>query len=143
MSKFKRFAKGLSAVTLGVGIGYAIDNSFYYSSVTRSFRTFWVIGSVALDYKLNFRPEKIDDIENLHSRTAHKIYNLCRKNGGLYIKFGQQMYVIHFSIILSFIFIYSATVPVLPVAYVKLFRKLYDDAPSHSYEVFLLLLPLS
>lgn len=28
----------------------------------------------------------------------------------------------------------SATIPVLPPAYVALFKKLYDQAPSHDFE---------
>ena len=91
---FNRFPRKLAVLGAAVGVGLGIDNTFYYSSVTRSLRTFWVIGWVGLDYKLNFRPEKTDQIENLHERTANAIYSLCRKNGGLYIKFGQQMYVI-------------------------------------------------
>jgi hypothetical protein len=150
---------GFGAATLGSM--FAVDHYYYYSTLIRSFRTFWVAGSVALDYKLNFRasmsklngtygnprfcfeshshstdlsnidlnnhdnnnnnnhnnnhdaaprltPIPVDDsIERLHTRTAHKIYNLCRKNGGLYIKFGQQMCVailFHFT---CFFFLYQ------------------------------------
>lgn len=108
-----------ASLALLVGGFFAVDKYFNYSAVTRSFKTFYVAFRVGLDYKLNFRPEKINEIESLHTRTANRIYSLCRNNGGLYIKFGQQI----------------ATVPVLPPAYVKLFKTLFDEAPSHPYPV--------
>ena len=42
------------------------------------------------------------------------MHNVCKKNGGLYIKFGQQI----------------ATVPVLPSEYYDEFKEFYDNAPS-------------
>lgn len=44
----------------GLASIFAIDNMYYYSTLIRSFRTFWVAGSVALDYKLNFKPSKVN-----------------------------------------------------------------------------------
>jgi aarF domain-containing kinase len=117
MRKF--FAKSMVGVGLTLGTVFTVDHFCYYSRLGRSVKTMYVAGAVALDYKLNFKKENLSDIENLHARTAQKIYNLCRDNGGLYIKYGQQI----------------ATVPVLPPAYVKLFKQLFDDAPSHSFEI--------
>lgn len=52
-------------------------------------------------------------------RTAVRIHDLCRANGGVYIKFGQQI----------------AGVPVLPPSYIELFKTFYDKAPIHGPEV--------
>ena len=43
---------------------------------------------ISLDYKLNFQPEKADQIPQLHARVADRMYNLFTSNGGLYIKIG-------------------------------------------------------
>ena len=46
--------------------------------------------AIALDYKLNFTPEKSDQIPQLHERVAERIYHLLTTNGGLYIKIGMR-----------------------------------------------------
>lgn len=43
---------------------------------------------IALDYKLNFTPEKSDSIPALQERVAERVYDLFTSNGGLYIKIG-------------------------------------------------------
>ena len=43
---------------------------------------------IALDYKLNFKPEKADGIPALQERVAERLYDLLTSNGGLYIKIG-------------------------------------------------------
>lgn len=43
---------------------------------------------IALDYKLNFKPELSDEIPALHARVAERVYDLFTSNGGLYIKIG-------------------------------------------------------
>lgn len=44
---------------------------------------------IALDYKMNFTPEKSDQIPELHERVANRVYDLLTTNGGLYIKIGK------------------------------------------------------
>ena len=46
---------------------------------------------ISLDYKLNFQPDKADQIPQLHARVADRMYNLFTSNGGLYIKIGTQL----------------------------------------------------
>ena len=43
---------------------------------------------IALDYKLNFTPEKASGIPALQERVAQRVYDLLTSNGGLYIKIG-------------------------------------------------------
>lgn len=43
---------------------------------------------ISLDYKLNFQPEKAEQIPQLHARVADRMYDLFTSNGGLYIKIG-------------------------------------------------------
>lgn len=47
---------------------------------------------IALDYKLNFKPEKADGIPALQERVAERIYDLLTSNGGLYIKIGAHIF---------------------------------------------------
>jgi aarF domain-containing kinase len=47
-----------------------------------------------LDYKLFFDE---DNVEELHTRAAKRVVNVCGKNGGLYVKFGQGIAGIHVS----------------------------------------------
>lgn len=56
--------------TAGVlGGFYLVDTQFYASSITRSLRTFGLGIFVAMDYKLNFRPNPwVGTIEDLHRR---------------------------------------------------------------------------
>lgn len=43
---------------------------------------------ITIDYKINFTPEKSEQIPELHERVAERMYNLFTQNGGLYIKIG-------------------------------------------------------
>lgn len=49
---------------------------------------------IAIDYKLNFKPEKSESISQLHERVADRIYNLLTSNGGLYIKIGAFLHIV-------------------------------------------------
>ena len=49
-------------------------------AVTTGFRILW-------EYKINWNNEELND--DLHERVAKLILDTCKKNGGLYIKFGQ------------------------------------------------------
>ena len=113
LAKMRRWALGLGGLLAFKGY----DDVFNYSTFQRNLYTNYTALLVGLDYKINFRPGY--DIERLHARTAQRIYDLCKGNGGLYIKFGQQI----------------ATIPVLPPEYVNLFKQLYDRAPYASPQV--------
>jgi aarF domain-containing kinase len=54
----------------------------------RNLRTVYNSLVVAIDYKLNFVPGKSDSIDGLHDRVSKRILDVCKQNGGLYIKFG-------------------------------------------------------
>lgn len=75
---------------------------------------------VALDYKINFRenPPFADDIAEVHSRSATKLFNLLRTNGGLYLKIGQAI---------------AMQSAILPPEFQKMFAKMFDDAPQNDW----------
>ncbi|KAI8924424.1 ABC1 family-domain-containing protein [Entophlyctis helioformis] len=105
------------AAALGAGL-WAADHYLYDSSIERSVRTLATGVLIAADFRLNFSRDKADQINDLHSRVAARILSLCKHNGGLYIKFGQQV----------------ASVPVLPPQYHSQFKELFDSAPAVSPE---------
>lgn len=80
---------------------------------------------VALDYKLNFRPEPLPLIGNsggipeLHRRSAERMFDLLRHNGGLYLKIGQAI---------------AMQSAVLPPEFQRMFARMFDDAPQDSWE---------
>ena len=88
-----KWGRRLLYVSATTGLFYLIDTQFYASSITRSLRTFGLGLLVALDYKLNFRPEPLfgGTIGDLHRRNAEKLFNLLHQNGGLYLKIGQAI----------------------------------------------------
>ncbi|RMD44786.1 hypothetical protein DV735_g348, partial [Chaetothyriales sp. CBS 134920] len=100
---------------------YAVDKRFYASSLTRSTRTFVLALTVALDYKINFRenPPFADDIAEVHARSAQKLFDLLRKNGGLYLKIGQAI---------------AMQSAILPPEFQKMFSRMFDDAPQNSWD---------
>ncbi|KAJ8906329.1 hypothetical protein NDN08_002822 [Rhodosorus marinus] len=63
------------------------------SGFVRLSRSVAVASQVAADYKLNrYRDGDPDVLRNLaHERGARRLLELCEKNGGLYIKFGQHL----------------------------------------------------
>mmetsp|Transcript_2350 Transcript_2350/g.9899 ORF Transcript_2350/g.9899 Transcript_2350/m.9899 type:complete len:251 (+) Transcript_2350:44-796(+) len=63
------------------------------SGFVRLSRSVLVASQVAADYKLNqYREGDPDILRNLsHERGARRLLELCEKNGGLYIKFGQHL----------------------------------------------------
>jgi aarF domain-containing kinase len=66
-----KWGRRLLYVGVATGALYLIDTQFYASSITRTVRVFGLGLLVALDYKLNFRPEPfIGDIPDLHRRSA-------------------------------------------------------------------------
>lgn len=99
------------------GAGYLVDRQVYASGLGRSLRTFGSGIYVALDYKLNFRPEPLlgGSIDDLHRRSAERLFDLLRVNGGLYLKIGQAI---------------AMQSAVLPPEFQKMFARMFDDAPQ-------------
>jgi aarF domain-containing kinase len=75
---------------------------------------------VAIDYKLNFRPNPIlgGEIVDLHRRNAERLFNLLHQNGGLYLKIGQAI---------------AMQSAVLPPEFQKMFSRMFDDAPQNEW----------
>ena len=117
----RRWPRRLLYLALGAGGLYILDSQFYYSSVTRSLRTFALGSFVALDYKINFRPHPplAPSIEALHARNAQRLAWLLQLNGGLYLKIGQAI---------------AMQSAVLPPQFQKMFAKMFDDAPQNEWK---------
>lgn len=100
---------------------HLIDAYLYDSCLTRCTRTFTTGLIVALDYKLNFRPDPWigDGVMDLHSRSAQRVFDLLRGNGGLYLKIGQAV---------------AMQSAILPPEFQKMFSRMFDDAPQNSWK---------
>jgi len=97
-----------------------VDREYNASAVARNLRTLWTCLVIALDYKLNFTPEKSDSIPALHERVAERVFDLFRSNGGLYIKIGQA---------------FANNAALMPKPMQEKFASLFDDAPQVPYSV--------
>lgn len=108
-------------LSLATGTVYVLDSQFYASSVTRTARTFSLGLLVALDYKINFRPNPplAGSIADVHSRNAQRLSDLLRHNGGLYLKIGQAI---------------AMQSAILPPEFQKMFSRMFDDAPQNSWK---------
>lgn len=115
-----KWGRRLLIVSVVGGGLYFLDSQFYASSITRSLRTFGLGIVVALDYKLNFRPEPLfgGDITDLHLRNAERLFALLHQNGGLYLKIGQAI---------------AMQSAVLPPEFQKMFSRMFDDAPQNTW----------
>jgi aarF domain-containing kinase len=78
-------------------------------------RTFATGLVVALDYKINFSPENVQEI---HLRNAERMFKLLHTNGGLYLKMGQAM---------------AMQSAVLPPEFQKMFSRMFDDAEQNDW----------
>ncbi|KAF7331436.1 ABC1 domain-containing protein [Mycena kentingensis (nom. inval.)] len=116
--RWQRYGRRLAYLSLGVGAVYTVDRNFNASALGRSLRTLWACAVITADYKLNFTPEKSDQIPELHSRVADIMFNLFTSNGGLYIKIGQAI---------------GANAAFLPRPMQVKFASLFDDAPQIPY----------
>ncbi|KAF8634314.1 hypothetical protein AX15_000975 [Amanita polypyramis BW_CC] len=119
-NRMLKFPRRLAYFSLGVGTIYIADNQYNASAIVRNLRTLWTCAAITLDYKLNFTPEKSDQIPQLHERVAERVYNLLTSNGGLYIKIGQAI---------------GANAALLPKPMQVKFASLFDDAPQIPYSV--------
>ncbi|KAH9889564.1 atypical/ABC1/ABC1-B protein kinase [Cubamyces lactineus] len=114
------YARRTAYVFLGVGLGYTLDRQYNASAIGRNVHTLWTCLAIALDYKLNFKPENADGIPALQERVAQRVYDLLTSNGGLYIKIGQAI---------------GNNAALLPKPLQEKFSKLFDDAPQVPYSV--------
>ncbi|KAF4466059.1 atypical abc1 abc1-b kinase [Fusarium albosuccineum] len=117
----RRWARRLVIISAVGGVVYLADRQIYASGFGRSMRTFGTGLLVALDYKLNFRPEPLTGgtVQDLHNRNAERLFNLLRANGGLYLKIGQAI---------------AMQSAVLPPEFQKMFGRMFDDAPQDDWK---------
>lgn len=114
------------AILLAVGSTiYLADRQIYASGLARSLRTFGTGVLVACDYKLNFRAHPLPligsdgGIPELHRRSAERMFDLLRHNGGLYLKIGQAI---------------AMQSAVLPPEFQRMFSRMFDDAPQDPWD---------
>lgn len=119
-SKLLRFSLGGGIIGSGI---YAYDANTEEQLIGRNVRTFYNGAALAIDYKLNFNPEKTEEsnlkIERLHERAANRLFDVIGANGGLYIKMGQVI---------------GTQSAVLPAAYQKRAKELFDRAPAVPFQ---------
>ncbi|KIW03368.1 uncharacterized protein PV09_05576 [Verruconis gallopava] len=118
--KRRKWPRRLVILTLVGGGFWLADKQFQASAVTRSLRTFYTGLYIGLDYKINFRPNPpfADSVEDVHRRSAQRIFNLLRENGGLYLKIGQAI---------------AMQSAILPPEFQRMFARMFDDAPQNEW----------
>ena len=116
----RKWLRRIFRTSLVTAIIITLDIYFYDQSLTRSLRTFYTGLVVALDYKLNFRPDPWigDSVADLHSRSAKRVFELLRANGGLYLKIGQAI---------------AMQSAILPPEFQKMFSRMFDDASQNDW----------
>ncbi|KAI9904079.1 hypothetical protein N3K66_000608 [Trichothecium roseum] len=119
--KGKKWGRRLLLLTAVGGGAYLVDRQVYSSGLLRTTRTFGTGLIIALDYKLNFRPDPwvSGGIQDLHNRSAERVFNLLQNNGGLYLKIGQAI---------------AMQSAVLPPEFQKMFSRMFDDAPQDDWK---------
>lgn len=119
--KGRKWIRWTAIVLVTGGIIYAADRQIYASGFARTVRTFTTTLLVALDYKINFRPEPVTagSVPELHARNAERLFDLLRVNGGLYLKIGQAI---------------AMQSAVLPPEFQKMFSRMFDDAPQDDWK---------
>ncbi|KAJ5111007.1 hypothetical protein N7532_001542 [Penicillium argentinense] len=117
----RKWLRRLLYLSLTTGVAYGIDTQFYASSLTRTTRTFSLGLLVALDYKINFRPNPplASSIAAVHARNAERLSDLLRHNGGLYLKMGQAI---------------AMQSAILPPEFQQMFSRMFDDAPQNDWK---------
>lgn len=121
----RKWTRRLLILTAVGGTAYLIDRQVYASGIARTMRTFGTGVLVAMDYKLNFRANPLPligsakGIPELHRRSAERMSDLLRHNGGLYLKIGQAI---------------AMQSALLPPEFQKMFARMFDDAPQDTWE---------
>ena len=116
----RRWPRRLAYLALLAGAAGLLDHTLLDSALRRSARTFALGLLVAADYKLNFRedPWVGGSIEALHARSARRLFELLRQNGGLYLKIGQAV---------------AMQSAILPPEFQRMFARMFDDAPQNAW----------
>ncbi|ODA78607.1 hypothetical protein RJ55_05989 [Drechmeria coniospora] len=116
----RRWGRRLLLVLVVGGVVHLVDREVYASGFGRTLRTFGTTLLVAVDYKINFRPEPLTagSVPDLHTRNAERLFELLRLNGGLYLKIGQAI---------------AMQSAVLPPEFQRMFGRMFDDAPQDDW----------
>ncbi|KAL9108709.1 MAG: hypothetical protein Q9227_006505 [Pyrenula ochraceoflavens] len=119
--RFRKWSRRVAYLFFTSTAIYAADKRFNHSAVARSVRTFRVGLITALDYKINFRenPWLADSAIDVHRRSAERLNDVLRANGGLYLKIGQAI---------------AMQSAILPPEFQKMFSKMFDDAPQNDWK---------
>ncbi|EQL02580.1 ABC1 domain protein [Ophiocordyceps sinensis CO18] len=117
----RRWTRWAFVMCIAGGTVYLVDRLVYASGFARTLRTFGTTLLVAIDYKINFRPEPLTagSVPDLHTRNAVRLFELLRANGGLYLKIGQAI---------------AMQSAVLPPEFQKMFSRMFDDAPQDDWK---------
>lgn len=94
------------------GVGGVVDYSTGHS-IVRTSRALYVFGKIAYTYKFT-TPETAEAYHTMNRQSAEMVLDTCRKNEGLYIKFGQAL---------------NAMSHALPKEVTSVLRVLLDSAP--------------
>ncbi|CAG0913744.1 unnamed protein product [Notodromas monacha] len=102
---------------------YKNDWDIAMTGISRFGRAGIVVASIAMDYRRNLYTGQLDanseDYANLrseiHKRSAQKLFELCCRNGGAFIKCGQHIGALDY---------------LLPEEYVSRMKTLHSDAPK-------------
>lgn len=119
-----KWTRRLLLLATAGGAVYLADRHLSASGLARSLRTFYTGLRVALDYKVNFRAAPLPlvgaagGVEALHRRSAERMFELLRHNGGLYLKIGQAV---------------AMQSAVLPPEFQRMFARMFDDAPQRGW----------
>ena len=116
-----KWVRRLAILSVTCGTIYVVDRTVFASGLGRSLRTFGTGLIVALDYKINFRPQPLTGgtVQDVHVRNAERLFDLLRANGGLYLKMGQAI---------------AMQSAVLPPEFQKMFSRMFDDAPQDDWK---------
>ncbi|GAA5824720.1 hypothetical protein JCM3770_003081 [Rhodotorula araucariae] len=109
-------AGALGLATAGV---LAYDKEYNADAISRSLRTAVFGITLAADFKLNFDPNKPDQVDALHERTARRLGDLINVNGGMYIKLGQAL---------------AIQAAILPKPYRDALASVFDSAPNIEWD---------
>jgi aarF domain-containing kinase len=108
---FSVLRKARQAALFATGAFVAYDTAFEDARVMRNARMIHAALLTLVDYKYYFSAENASEV---HQRVADRLLHVFRKNGGLYVKFGQGI---------------ASMNHVLPPEFRKTLAVLQDQAP--------------
>jgi aarF domain-containing kinase len=117
ISRLPRFLRVATYSSVTVGGLLAYDNLYNDDTGRRTIRAAYTLTRIGLDYGFKFNENT--DIQQLHETNADRLFTLLSENKGLYIKLGQNI---------------ANQASIFPKAFQEKFAKLYDSAPTDSWD---------